>query len=467
MSQSELMSNALGRHIEGRFMKYEPILNLYDNNNSAYDNGWLNFDSVNLTNLIIDPNNGYIEVPITVEAALAFTADLTYIALKNGIQNLVSEFQLKINDKDIERADFLPFYNSFLAHSLADSDWAETNGFLHHYSKDTRSTNNALLITKDGPLATDAVIDYNDKVTDDVSTGYNNGFADRIKILHLERDSGVPTKISFIAHIPLKSFSSFFRNLDTPLQNCRINLRVKISGIGGDYTFPFMRQTAGELTMKITPGKQSRLVVYKCEFPPHLQQEWNNKIASGNFTKKVVFWSTKHYKNTQDKESDDQNFVITPGISNPKRILCAFTNMANWKDQTSTSPATTDVDDKLKDGVNIEINNQRLYPQDLDSDYLLYKNLQRELLAGEDDTSNGAILTYKNFKEGLYRYYIFNIADSEYILKDPNASVQLRFLGKKTTAVGGVKSEMHFWVEYEVVCLLDFVTPTNTMRSGD
>lgn len=465
MSHSQAISALLGYETDEDYMKYEPILNLIDLNNGSYTDGRLNYDTVNLTNIYVDYHNSYLEVPLRITGAAVLTAD-AYVAMKNGVHNLISAIQLKINNQDIINNDYLPPYNSFRLHLSGDKEWAESHGDLYHFSKDTKNT--AVANQFNNPAALTA---WTNEIMKAGNAGYNAGFAHRVEILKLERDA-VATLINFTARIPLKMVHPFFESLDCPLINCRMQLTANVSGINNSLFFPFMKQVSGSLpaTTNVDVGNvlslsitgATKWVVYKCEFQPETSKAISANVASG-LSKTVTYWSSKHFKSTAGTaDGSSQDYTITPGIKKARRVVALFQKQADWVDQAKCEPALTNTVDKLTES-NLEINNERVYPQNIDSDYLHFKNLQRELFSGEDQNSNGALITYQDFLRGTHRYYVYNISSSPYMIKDPNASVQLRFIGKKA---GADNCELHFYVEHECNCIINLSTG-DAQKIGD
>jgi hypothetical protein len=260
----------------------------------------------------------------------------------------------------------------------------------------------------------------------------------------------------------------FFEALDVPLINSRLQLTIRVAGINNDIFYPIMRQTGGDVLNEVAADTTfsvtgaSRWVVYHCEFQPETAKKLSAMIGSNKMTKKLNYWQSRYAKSTVPAATLTQDFEIDTGIQAPRRIVAMLFNEADWLSQTSCIPAVTDTRDSLEYS-NIEINNQRLYQQNIDSDYEHFKNLQREMFSGEDQNSNGALISYSDFLRGTHRYYVYDISQSEYMIKDPNASVKLRFVGKKKT--GSTNCVLHFFTEHEVHVEIN-MTEGKAYRSG-
>ena len=433
---AEAISNLLGYQTDEGYMKYEPVLNLFDTNNGSYGDGRINFDTDTLKNSLIDYHNSYLETNLQINGTGLDGAGIQ-IAIKNAVYQLISGFQLKINNIDVINTDYLPVYNSFKMYLHGDKEWADTHGDLYHFSKDDKDVNN----------------------DDDT----NDGFLNRIEILNLVKSGVSATTLTFTARIPLKMVSSYFEALDRPLINARMQPTFSISGVNGDRFFPIIANPAS-LATSLTILNGCRWVVYRCELQPESAIKFNQNLAKG-LVVETNFWQAKHFKGTQTTNLTDQSFTITSGIRAPRRIMACFMNETDWASNTSCSPAVTNNNNKFVLS-NIEINNERIFMQDVKDDYEHYKLLQREMFSGEDQNSNGCLVPYRDFLRANYAYYVYNISNSKYIIKDPNASVQLRFIGTKTLKSGGTDAELHCFVEHEVNVTFNMTT-SEVLKSGD
>ena len=432
---AEAIGNLLGYSTDEGYMKYEPVLNLYDTNNGQYNDARLSFDTKALINSWIDYHNSHIETKLRL-TGVALDANVG-VAIKNGVYNAISSLQLTINDANVINNDYLPPYNSFRMYLAGDKEWADTHGDLYHFSQDDG--------TFDNTVAT------------------NSGFKNRVEILNLIReDTGVTaltTSFTFTLRIPLKMIHPFFEALDRPLINARMQAVFKISGVNGDRFFPIVASNA-TLAQSLSIIGPNRWVCYRCEFHPDTAIKINSNLSKG-LVVNTNYWQAKHFKSNVDMTLPNQDFTITPGIRRARRVVCMFQNESDWSSNVKCSPSLTDYRNKFTES-NLEINNERVYQQNIEGDYDHYKLLQREMFSGEDQNSNGCLVPYRSFLKKTYAYYVYNISQSKHILKDPNASVQLRLIAKKT----GDTSELHMFVEQEVDVTINMTT-SEVMKTGD
>jgi hypothetical protein len=194
-------------------------------------------------------------------------------------------------------------------------------------------------------------------------------------------------------------------------------------------------------------------VLHEVELPPAIKIRFDEQLRSGK-TSTITFWDQKHYISQASTSATDQSSIIVPSIKNPKRVWAVFNTAANWASQTSTQPCTSATTAKLTYS-NVEVNNVKMFPNDVESDYEHFKLLQRETFSGEDSRNNGCLLKYNDWLVGTHRYYVYNISRSERAIKDPTEQVMLRFVGTK---VDSGASEMHFIVEYEAITTINMTT---------
>ena len=449
---AEAISNLLGYSTDEGYMKHEPILNLFDTNNNNYLDGRVNFDTQTLINTWVDYHNGYLELDMKITGTNLNSAEVG-IALKNGIYQLVSSMQLKINNIDVINNDYLPPYNSIRLYLTGDQEWEQTHGDLYLFAMDSQNK------TEIVQLSGTPVTGYN--------ADYNEGMDRRVEIFNLMRTNGIAsaTEFTFTARVPLKMIHPYFEALDRPLINARLQATFTISWINGNQFNPLVLATGTTATVTKLEVTKGKLVAYRCEFKPETAIKINQNLAKGMVVD-TTFWQAKHFRGTESISVTRQDFQITSGIKAPRRVIVMFQNATDWASSASCVPAVTHSYNKITKS-NLEINNERVFQQDIENDYEHYKLLQRAMFSGEDQNSNGCLIPYRSFLKNNYAYYIYDISTNKYIIKDPNASVQLRYIAEKQLATGGnPNAELHCFVEHECNVTINMTT-SEVMKTGD
>ena len=175
------------------------------------------------------------------------------------------------------------------------------------------------------------------------------------------------------------------------------------------------------------------------------------------------FWVPRHLRSSRPVTDKVLDETIEPGAKNLKRVMCLFTKPAHWASSESTSPATTEISEyfDVKKGINLEISGKKLYENNLNSDYLIYQNLRNETRSGVNEGSAGTVCTYKAFKDGYLRYYVFNLEHCP-LVKNPDG-VSIRIIGDKNVINGS--AELHFFLETESIINIDMTNSANTSVS--
>ena len=181
-----------------------------DENNTNYgvnnDTGADNPDTIKYDTRVLKPNLcDYAEAYILVNGTIRAAADddNTRLALKNCAP--FTKCNLEINDEHFDTAENLdikmPMYN-LIEYS---DNYQDSSATLYQYKRDK-------------PPEVDAVAD--------LTTNTSSSFKYKVKLLGNPVLDGNIAKRSVKVVVPLKYLSNFFRSLEMPLINCKIELNL-------------------------------------------------------------------------------------------------------------------------------------------------------------------------------------------------------------------------------------------------
>ena len=173
------------------------IINDQNTGNNAYGNGE-DSTTIKFETKVIEPNLcDYSDAYILVTENIQNKAAYSVVAFKNCAPFCTCD--ITINDKHIEKAEDLdivmPMYN-LLEYS---DDYQNSTGSLFQFKRDERSDDNANV----GNATTSLV--YKSKLI----SGTDDNNVNNVKLV-----------------VPLKYVSNFFRSLEMPLVNCKIDLEL-------------------------------------------------------------------------------------------------------------------------------------------------------------------------------------------------------------------------------------------------
>ena len=340
----------------------------------------------------------------------------TYILVTGTINNLnangntvcfknCAPFRLctsHINDEYLENAEnsdvVMPMYN-LIEYS---DNYEDSTGSLYQFKKDEITTGDANANTGANNVESKP-FDYRAKIVGNVIAGR----AHTAKLV-----------------IPLKYLSNFFRSLEIPLINCKINLELNWSqncalathaGNGGDITFTI---TDARLYVPI--------VTLSSKDTSHL-----SKLLSEGF-KRSVFWNKYHVKDTERTAATNRTLRIlvdasVPGVN--RLFILPFT--------AADQAANTAYRDSYRKfylprtsitNYNAIIDGRNFYDQPINSDKRQYDELRKVTLGKGDDYTTGCLLDYAYFKRD-YKIIAIDLSKQKELDADPRAIQQIEFKG--------------------------------------
>ena len=314
------------------------------------------------------------------------------------------------NAKDIDI--LMPMYN-LIEYS---DNYSKTTGSLWQYCKDIPARNaNGEIIVFDANNTTDS-FKFKAKVTG--QTG-NNGTKD-VEII-----------------IPLKYLSNFWRTLEMPLINCKVNLILTWSSSCVLMATDTQNQNA---TFAISDAKLyvSVVTLSTQEHTKFLQQ-----LKAG--FKRVIDWNKYLSKPELLAQNPNLNHLIEPSFQGVNRLfVLAFEN--DDDDDEYYLPTV-----EIKD-YNIVINGENFFDQPIKNNKKTYDNIRKTATGQGDDYTTGCLLDYPYFKD-TYKMIAVDLREQQALDADPRAIQQINFTANLDRAGN---TRVYFIFEEAKETILDF-----------
>ena len=270
------------------------------------------------------------------------------------------------NAKDIDIVT--PMYN-LIEYS---DNYAKTTGSLWQYCKDISArndANNAIIIFAEGNT-TDS-FKFKAKITGQTGN-------DRTKDVEIM--------------VPLKYLSNFWRTLEMPLVNCKVNLILTWSSTCVLIATGVQNQNA---TFVITSTK---LYVPVVTLSTQENTKFLQHLKSG--FKRVINWNKYLLKPELLAQNPNLNHLVEPSFQGVNRFFV----LAFEKDDDRTSNdqyylPTVEIKD-----YNIMINGENFFDQPIKNNKITYDNIRKIAIGQGDDYTTGCLLDYPYFTDTCSRF---------------------------------------------------------------
>ena len=313
----------------------------------------------------------------------------------------------RINNTEIDNAKHIdivmPIYN------LIDySDhYSKTSGSLWRYYKD----------------------EPNDNIADSES------FKSKVKSTGKTLDDGNTKDVEII--VSLKYLSNFWRTLEMPLINFKVNLELTWS--------------RGRVITNSTGAGKFAITEIKLYVPVVTLSTQDNakllqQLKSG--FKRTINWNK--YKSNINIFAQNRyiNYLINPSFQEVNRLFVL--SFENEHDRISHStyylPKT-----EIKD-YNVMIDCRNFFDQPINSMTKTYENIRKIAIAQRDDYTTGCLLDYSYYKEN-YKMITIDLSKQQELDADPRAIPQINFTANLERANGAT---MFFITEQAKETVLDF-----------
>ena len=211
--------------------------------------------------------------------------------------------------------------------------------------------------------------------------------------------------------IPLKYLSNFWRTLEMPLINCKINFILTWSSTcvstnsTGAGRFPITNTKPYVPAIPLSTQDNSKL----------LQQ-----LKSG--FKRVINWNKYLSKPELLAQNPNLNHLVEPGFQGVNRLfVLAFEN-----DTQRTSHSGYYLPNVEIKNYNVMINGENFFDQPIKSNKVTYENIRKIATGRGDDYTTGCLLDYPYFQDS-YKVIAVDLSKQPPLDADPSAIQQIDF----------------------------------------
>ena len=372
-----------------------------ESNDNYLQNDEIKFLTRSIESSLCDYSEAYILVTGNITATPNNAA--TQIVFKNCAP--FEKCRTEINETFIDEATHInitmPMYN-LIEYSV---NYFDTSGSLWHFKRD-EIINNADVTNDDNAPS------FKHKASLIGDTG-NNGRKNGIKIA-----------------VPLKYLSNFWRSLEMPLINCKVELSLK-------WYERCLLTAATTATFKITDAKLYVPIVT-------LSVEDNTKLTRllNEGFKRPIYWN--EYKITPNKtveltNANDVKYIrelLDSSCQGVKRLFVLADNNTAGNDQVSVDSYKTYFLPRVKIGnYNIEIDGRNFYDQPINNSIEQNDEVRKISTGQGDDYTTSSLLDYSYFRKN-YRLLAADLSKQKALNADSRAIQQIIFIGKiKATVV--------------------------------
>ena len=236
--------------------------------------------------------------------------------------------------------------------------------------------------------------------------------------------AGRPHKAKLV--VPLKYLSNFFRSLEIPLINCKINLELNCQNCQ-NCVLATHAGNGVDITFTITDARlYVRIVTLSSKDTSHL-----SKLLSEGL-KRAVFWNKYHVKDTERTVVANRTLRILVDASSQgvnRLFILPFT--------AADQAANTAYRDSYRKfylprtsitNYNAIIDGRNFYDQPINSDERQYDELRKVTLGKGDDYTTGCLLDYAYFKRD-YKIIATDLSKQKELDADLRATQQIQFKG--------------------------------------
>ena len=371
-----------------------------DENNTNYgankDTGANNPDTIKYDTRVLKPNLcDYAEAYMLVDGTIRGTGgdNNTRLALKNCAP--FTKCNLEINDEHIDTADNLdivmPIYN-LIEYS---DNYQDSSATLYQYKRDEPPEDNAI---------------------DDLTANNSNSFKYKVSLLGNPVVADNIVKISVKVVVPLKYLSNFFRSLEMPLINCKIELNLtwkKECVLSTD---------AGNAVFIINDTKMYVPVVT-------LSKEDNKDFIEqqNKGFQRSIYWN--EYKTKEIIENADANVFkyinLDPSFQGVNRLFVTAYNSANGQ-PTRNGQRKYYLPRIDLNRYNVIIDGRSFYDNPIESDIEKYRELKKVMIGKGEDYTTGSLLDFNYFKKH-YKLVAVDLSKQKELDADPRTIQQIEF----------------------------------------
>ena len=399
-----------------------------DENNTNYGvnkyTGADNPDTIKYDTRVLKPNLcDYAEAYILIDGAIRAAAANanTRLALKNCAP--FTKCNLEINDEHVDTAENLditmPMYN-LIEYS---DNYQDTSATLYQYKRDEPPEANAIA---------------------DLTVDNSSSFKYKISLLGNPVVDNNIARRSVKVVVPLKYLSNFFRSLEMPLINCKIELNLTwkkecvLSTDDGNAVFII---------------NDTKLYVPVVTLSKEDNKDFIEQQNKG--FQRSIYWN--EYKTKEINENADANVFkyinLDPSFQGVNRLFLMAYNRANgqptrnWQQKYYLSRIDLEKYKVIIDGRNF-------YDNPIESDIEKYRELKKVMIGKGEDYTTGSLLDF-NYFDKHYKLVAVDLSKQKELDADPRAiqQIELKYML-------GTNSTIYWVLEKSKETILEFYKGT-------
>ena len=258
--------------------------------------------------------------------------------------------------------------------------------------------------------------------------------------------------------VPLKYLSNFWRSLEMPLINCKVELSLKWIENCILTVNPNANNNINNATFKLTDAKlYVPIVTLKTEDNVKL-----SKLLSGGF-KRPIYWNK--YKVIPDKVINiavngreyHLRELLDSSWQGVKRLfVLAYNNSIDDDGQVSVNSFKKYFLPRVKiENYNIQIDGRNLYDQPINDLIKEYDEIRKKSTGQGDDYTTGCLLDFSYFEKN-YRLIAVDLTKQKALDADLRAIQQINFTGKITATQNNTRVIIYYILEQSKETILEF-----------
>ena len=407
------------------------IINDQNTGNNAYGN-IEDGTTIKFETKVIKPNLcDYSDAFILVTGNIQNKPANSVVAFKNCAPFRTCD--ITINDKQIEKAEDLDIV--MLMYNLLEyfDNYQNSTGSLYEFKRDEPPDNNANV----GNNATSLV--YKSKLI----KGTDNNNVINVKLL-----------------VPLKYVSNFFRSLELPLVNCKIDLELTWHK---DCMISSVDAAAGQVvSFMITDTKlYVPIVTLSTKDNTNLTKQLNEGF------KRTIYWNqhvSKPFPETPHKKTGITRFPLDAAFQGVNRLFVLVFDDTN-EDEAADAPVPQNL--VIRNGYrkyfvprvditsyNVLIDGRNFYDQPVNDSITKYDEIRKIATGKGDNYATGCLLYYEYFKKN-YQLIALDLSKQKELDTDLRAIQQIEFIGMPKT-----RSNVFMILEKSKETILEFYKGT-------
>jgi hypothetical protein len=175
---------------------------------------------------------------------------------------------------------------------------------------------------------------------------------------------------------------------------------------------------------------ETRIYVPKVEFKGDILAKVN-ALYSSNQELEIDFYNHQPFfypQNSVTAGNNITNWQLSSNITRPCRIWLLPLPQGSLGSQYSASPCCA----SQLTGIDFRLNGYSFLPYLVNTNEEAFSLLKEEMYAAGSDYRTSSLITYSDFANGLYSWYVCNTTKRDHITPDPNASIQITINANRT-----------------------------------